>query len=113
DSRVVQRLYTARFRRPSTYIPYGAELPPPTGDDYLARYGLQQRGYILMVGRLVPENGVHVLLEAYAHLGTQMPLVIVGDAPYADEYVTPLHARANLLFILTSWLSGERSRQPL
>jgi glycosyltransferase involved in cell wall biosynthesis len=107
DSRVVQRLYAARFHRLSTYIPYGAELPPPTGTDYLARYGLQPRGYILMVGRLVPENGAHVLLEAYAHLGTQMPLVIVGDAPYADEYVAALRARADPRVVFTGWLFGE------
>ena len=35
DSRVVQRLYAARFHRLSTYIPYGAELPPPTGADQM------------------------------------------------------------------------------
>jgi glycosyltransferase involved in cell wall biosynthesis len=113
DSRVVQRLYATRFRRLSTYIPYGAELPAPTGADYLARYGLQRCGYILMVGRLVPENGAHVLLEAYAHLGTQMPLVIVGGAPYADEYVAALRARADPRVIFTGWLFGEGYRQLL
>src|SRR5579885_2979125 len=48
DARVVQRLYATRFHRPSTFIPYGAELPPPSGTAYLDRYGLQHRGYILM-----------------------------------------------------------------
>jgi glycosyltransferase involved in cell wall biosynthesis len=113
DSRVVQRLYAARFGRLSTYIPYGAELPPPTGADYLARYGLQPRSYILMVGRLVPENGAHVLLEAYTQLGTQMPLVIVGGAPYADEYVAALRARADPRVVFTGWLFGEGYRQLL
>jgi glycosyltransferase involved in cell wall biosynthesis len=113
DSRVVQRLYAARFHRPSTYIPYGAELPAPSGDDYLARYGLRPRGYILMVGRLVPENGAHVLLEAYAQLATELPLVVVGGAPYADEYVAALHAHAGPRVIFTGWLFGEGYRQLL
>lgn len=113
DSRAVQRLYTERFHRPSTYIPYGAELPAPRGADCLARYGLQSRRYILMVGRLVPENGAHVLLDAYASLATDMPLVIVGDAPYAGDYVAALHARAARRVIFTGYLFGDGYRQLL
>ncbi len=107
DSRVVQRLYMRRFGRSSTCIAYGAELPPPTGSDYLTRFGLRPRDYILLVGRLVPENGIHVLLEAYAHVKTDKPLVIVGDAPYADAYVRSLHALAGPQVVFTGYLFGE------
>lgn len=113
DSRVVQRHYEERFGRPSTFIPYGAELPAPAGADYLGRFNLRPRNYILMVGRLVPENGAHTLVQAYAHLSTEMPLVIVGDAPYADDYVTTLRAGAGPGVVFTGYLFGEGYRQLL
>lgn len=113
DSRVVQRLYEERFGRSCTFIPYGAELPAPTSTNYLDRFNLQSRRYILMVGRLVPENGAHILLQAYAQLSTEMPLVIVGDAPYADDYVATLRAGAGSRVIFTGYLFGEGYRQLL
>lgn len=113
DARVIQQLYMQRFNRPSTFIPYGAELPAPAGINVLERYGLHTRAFILLVGRLEPENGVHVLLEAFASVRTTMPLVIVGDAPYADEYVRRLHASADPRVIFTGYIFGEGYRQLL
>jgi len=113
DSRAVQRLYERRFGRPTTFIAYGAELPAPTGADYLERFTLDPRGYILFVGRLVPENGIHVLIAAHAALPAAPPLVIVGDAPYADEYVKSLRAHAGSRVIFTGYLFGEGYRQLL
>jgi glycosyltransferase involved in cell wall biosynthesis len=39
--------------------------------------------------------------------------VIVGDAPYADEYVAALQARADPRVVFTGWLFGEGYRQLL
>jgi glycosyltransferase involved in cell wall biosynthesis len=113
DSQVVQRLYEERFHRNSTFIPYGAELPAPGGDEYLRRYNLQRHRYILMVGRLVPENGAHVLVEAYRQVRTEMPLVIVGDAPYAAVYLASLRENAPASVIFTGYLFGEGYHQLL
>jgi len=113
DSRAVQRLYERRFHRDSTYIAYGAELPASAGTDYLDRFGLASRSYILFVGRLVPENGVHTLLDAYTRLETTLPLVIVGGAPYEDAYVGRLRAQAGPGVVFTGFLYGEGYRQLL
>ena len=113
DSRAVQRLYERRFGRPTTFIAYGAELPAPTGAEYLERFNLDPRGYILFVGRLVPENGIHVLIAAHAALSAAPPLVVVGDAPYADDYVTSLRAHEGPRVIFTGYLFGEGYRQLL
>ena len=77
--------------RPS-YFPYGTTLGPTEDDGTLARLGLTPRGYVLYVSRLEPENNAHVVIEAYARVATELPLVIVGDAPYASEYIASLHA---------------------
>ncbi len=113
DSRVVQRLYQQRFGRGSTFIPYGAELPSSPGLEALEQFGLAPRGYVLMVGRLVPENGAHVLLDAYARLETAVPLVIVGDAPYEDEYVATLREKASALVVFTGYQFGAAYHQLL
>ena len=112
DSRVMQRLYLQRFGRPTAYSPYGAELPASEGVEFLRRFDLKSRGYILMVGRLVPENGADVVIEAHADLDTDLPLVIVGDAAYADAYVATLKA-AGPRVIFTGYLFGEGYRQLL
>ncbi|MEM8674346.1 MAG: glycosyltransferase [Cyanobacteria bacterium P01_G01_bin.67] len=44
--------------------------------------------YALFVGRLAPEKGTSVMLEAWEHLGHKIPLKIVGDGPLADEVAT-------------------------
>ncbi|MDZ7957141.1 MAG: glycosyltransferase family 4 protein [Aulosira sp. DedQUE10] len=44
-------------------------------------------GYALFVGRLSVEKGLDTLLKAWEHLGTQIPLKIVGDGPLADQVV--------------------------
>src|SRR5512144_586540 len=85
DSRRVQQYYRERYGVDSAYIAYGAEpvaLPPGPA---LARYGLERGRYVLFVGRLVPENCAHHLVEAWRHLATDMRCVIVGDAPYARD----------------------------
>jgi glycosyltransferase involved in cell wall biosynthesis len=77
-----------------TYIPYGADLEPPTETDELEALGLTPRGYLLFVGALVPDKGPDVLLDAYARVGGDLPLVVVGDSPFAEEFRRELHEAA-------------------
>lgn len=41
--------------------------------------------YALFVGRLSPEKGIDLLLNAWQHLSQSIPLKIVGDGPLADQ----------------------------
>jgi len=107
DSRVVQRYYHEVYGAESTYIAYGADVPRRPPGEYLARYGLEPGGYVLFVGRLVPENCAHHLVEAFAGLDTDLKCVIVGDAPYAEAYIADLKARAGPNVLFTGYLFGE------
>lgn len=69
-----------------TYIPYGADLEPPTATDQLATLGLEPRRYLLFVGALVPDKGPDILLDAYARVETELPLAVVGDSPFAPDF---------------------------
>jgi glycosyltransferase involved in cell wall biosynthesis len=113
DSRRVEQYYRERHGVASTYIAYGAE---PTGGPpgpYLARFGLEPRRYILFVGRLVPENCAHHLVEAFQGLATDMRCVIVGDAPYSAAYIRALRATTDPRVVFTGYLFGDGYRELL
>ena len=90
DSRHVQKYYKERFIDEPAYIPYGSDVDILPPGDTLAQYDLEPRKYILFVGRLVPENCVHHLVEAFRGIDTDLKCVVVGDAPYAEEYKASL-----------------------
>lgn len=90
DARVIQAYYRDAYGRSTAYFPYGTDLEPVGDDGTLARLGLEPRRYVLYVSRLEPENNAHVVVAAYAAVRTDLPLVIVGDAPYASEYIASL-----------------------
>ena len=94
DSQVVQQYYRDTFGSTPPYIPYGSdvELLPP--GETLARFGLSAGRYVLFVGRLVPENCAHHLVEAFRALPSDYHCVIVGDAPYAEAYKARLYEAA-------------------
>ncbi len=120
DSRAVQQLYR-RWGHETAYIPYGSELEPDDADlpgsaahdGALARLGLDPRGYILFVGRLVPENNAHVLVEAYRRLDTDLRLVVVGDATYADLYQARLRETGDDRVVFAGYQFGAAYRDLL
>ncbi|HEY81483.1 MAG TPA: DUF1972 domain-containing protein [Anaerolineae bacterium] len=107
DSHVVKQYYLDVYGIPTTYIAYGAELPKRPPGPILARLGLKPREYVLYVGRLVPENCAHHLVEAWQGLDTDMKCVIVGDAPYVDEYKARLRAVKDDRIIMPGYVFGE------
>ena len=94
DARVIQRHYADEFGRATAFFPYGTDLERVEDDGALASLGVQAKRYVLYVSRLEPENNAHVALEAYAAVRTDLPLLVVGDAPYASEFIARLEAVA-------------------
>jgi glycosyltransferase involved in cell wall biosynthesis len=113
DSRRVQQYYQERYGARSTYIAYGAEPVSMPPGPCLRRYGLEPLRYVLFVGRLVPENCAHHLVEAFQDLSTDLRCVIVGDAPYAAAYIRSLKATSDPRVVFTGYLFGEGYRELL
>ncbi len=107
DSRAVADAYEARYGRRIPWIPYGAEVPDPGDAGWCRRLGVEPGRFTLFVGRLVPENNAHLLVEAQRLLAPDWPLVVVGDAPYADDYIAGLRAAAGPDVILPGYVFGE------
>jgi glycosyltransferase involved in cell wall biosynthesis len=97
DAKVIQDYYTERYGKRSTLITYGAPIldREPTPD--MTVHGLpdiEPGRYVLYVSRLEPENQAHLVIEAYRGVPGDLPLLIVGDAPYAAAYKERLRVLA-------------------
>jgi len=106
DSDTVADELERRYGRRIVAIPYGAALEDPGDSGLCARLGVEPGRFILFVGRLVPENNAHLLVAAHRLLGGDWPLVVVGDAPYAERYRAALHADAGPDVVFTGYLFG-------
>lgn len=96
DADVIQDYYRTRLNRETRCFYYGTSLVDRGfGAARLARYGLEPDRYVLYVSRLEPENNALLVVEAYRRLDTDIPLVIVGDAPYAQQYIRQVRAAAD------------------
>ena len=88
DARVIASHYLERYGAASSVITYGVEprhLPLPA--ELAGRLGIASRRYFLYVSRFEPENNPHRVVQAYGGVDGDMPLLMVGSAPYADDFI--------------------------
>lgn len=77
----------------SEFVAYGAPIVSPD-PARLAERDLAPGQYHLVVARFEPENHVLEIVQGYVSSEAALPLVVVGDAPYAHEYRAAVHAAA-------------------
>ncbi|HOC90202.1 MAG TPA: glycosyltransferase, partial [bacterium] len=77
----------------------------------LDRFGLEEREYVLYVSRMEPENNAHRVVEAFEKVKTGKKLVMVGDAPYASDYIAGLRATQDPRIIFTGYVFGQGYRE--
>jgi glycosyltransferase involved in cell wall biosynthesis len=87
DAQAIQDYYRRRYGKPTVFIPYGAEAGRVEGCETLAKLGLEPGRYFLYVSRMEPENHPLEVREAFERVGTSLKLALVGDAPYARDYI--------------------------
>ncbi len=109
DSRSVQNWYHKNYSKSPIYVPYGANIDQTEPDEeYLKKLGLEKGRYILFVGRLVHEKGVHHLVKAFGKTRTDFKLAIVGSDPYSKEYESFLKAIASENTLFLGYIYGKR-----
>ncbi len=113
DADVIRRYYAAHFGIDPLVIPYGGDLEPPAATAALDRLGLRPGGYFLYVSRLEPENNALAVVQAYAAAKGDLPLVVVGDAPYAADYIAAVRRAADPRVVFTGAIYGEGYRELL
>jgi glycosyltransferase involved in cell wall biosynthesis len=107
DARSIADYYLERFRKPSEFIPYGAETGPVETREALDRLGLEPRQYFLYVSRMEPENNALLVRESFERVDTDLKLALIGDAPYAAGYIERVRATSDPRVILPGAIYGQ------
>jgi len=87
DARMIAEYYLERYGKKSEFIPYGAETGKLDSAAALERLNLEPGGYFLYVSRMEPENNALLVREAFEQVDTPLKLALIGDAPYAHDYI--------------------------
>ena len=86
--------YFARRGKRVVHIPNGVEAPCYAPLDELRRLGIEKNGYVLWMGRFVPEKRVEDLIAAFRQLNGATRLLLAGEVNEADPYFKSLRSAA-------------------
>lgn len=105
----IKKYFKETYNRDVTYIANGVTRPEKrSADEITKRFGLEKDEYILFLGRIVPEKGVHYLIDAFKNVDTRKKLVIAGGASDSSDYYESLKAAAatDSRIIFTGFVAG-------
>ena len=107
----VQDYFKDTYGRETRFIPNGVTRPECVeADEITKEFGIRKDEYILFLGRLVPEKGVHYLIEAFKGVDTDKKLVIAGGASDSSGYEDELKALAENddRIVFTGFVQGKK-----
>jgi glycosyltransferase involved in cell wall biosynthesis len=107
DARTIQDYYRKRYRKESVFIPYGAPTGKVATTVALEKLGLQPNRYFLYVTRLEPENHPLEVRQAFETVVTDMKLALIGDAPYAHDYIRQVRDTTDPRVVMPGAIYGE------
>lgn len=111
DAAHIARYYEERYRKQTAFIPYGAEAGVVATTAILQQLGLEPGRYFLYVSRMEPENNALLVRQAFETLQTDMRLAIIGDAPYAKEYIRAVKATGDPRIVIPGAIYGVGYRE--
>jgi glycosyltransferase involved in cell wall biosynthesis len=110
-SRDLERHYLEHWQRATYAIPNGVSrvVPASSHEDIQRRFGLKPGGYVLFVGRVIPEKAVDLLISAFRNLNSDLRLVIAGGSSHTDAYAARVKALADAdrRVVLAGYVYGE------
>jgi len=111
DARVIEKYYRERYNFKSHMIAYGADLGRVETRESLDRLGLEPGGYFLYVSRMEPENNALLTVQAFERSSSTKKLVLVGDAPYAADYIARVRATKDPRILFPGAIYGQGYRE--
>lgn len=107
DAAMIREYYLERYRADSTFIAYGAETGRLASFAVLDRLGLRRGEYFLYVSRLEPENNGLLVRESFERVPGALKLALIGDAPYAHDYITKVRDTNDPRVVMPGSIYGE------
>lgn len=95
DAQGIADYYDQEFHAETRLIAYGAPILGDRRSERVAELDLEPNKYHLVVARFERENHVLEIVEGYVRSNSRVPLVVVGSAPYADEYTKAIEEAAD------------------
>ena len=111
DAEKIREYYLQRYGKESFFIPYGADEGKVEGTDFVRALGLEPGKYVLYVSRMEPENNALLVREAFERVKTDFKLALVGDAPYAAEYIRQVKDTRDARIVIPGAVYGEGYHQ--
>ena len=111
DAASIAEYYHSRYKRSSEMIPYGAEVGALASDQALGQLNLERRSYFLYVSRMEPENNALLVRQAFERVKTSMKLALIGDAPYAADYIRQVRETSDPRVVLPGAVYGLAYRE--
>lgn len=111
DAQTIQDYYRDRYGKETTFIPYGAEIGKVASDGILRKLGLDRGGYFLYVSRMEPENHPLEVREAFEKVATPLKLALIGDAPYAADYIRRVRDTKDPRVVIPGAIYGDGYRE--
>ena len=95
-SKEIQKYFKDTYNRETVFIPNGVNKPVIRKAEVIKeKYGLEKDSYILFLARIVPEKGLHYLIEAFKQINTNKKLVIAGGASHTNDYLKKIRKMAS------------------
>lgn len=109
-SKGVQEYFQKTYGRKTLFIPNGVNRRVLRKADLIKnKFGIDKDGYLLFLGRIVPEKGLRYLIEAYKELHTDKKLVIAGGSSDTDDFMQEIQtlATGDDRIIFTGFVAGQ------
>lgn len=109
-SRNMQDYFLEEYDRETEFIPNGIEKPEVADAKIIKeKYKIDKDEYILYLGRIVPEKGIHYLIEAFKQIDTNKKLVIAGGSSHTNDYLEEIKdiAKSDNRIIMTGFVQGK------
>ena len=109
-SKGVQKYFKETYNRDTNFIPNGVNKPEIKEANIIKeKYGLEKDSYVLFLARIVPEKGLHYLIDAFKQIDTDKKLVIAGGASHTNDYLENIKTKAleDDRIIMTGFVQGD------
>ena len=113
-----RKIVKETYGRETNIIPNGVVQPEFHDPEIIKeKYGLTKNSYVLFLARIVPEKGVHYLIDAWKlvkkQINTNMTLVLAGGDSHCSDYFNEImdKVKGDSSIITTGFVEGQELQE--